>query len=144
MAKIWQIIKHEYRRHVFQKKFIFSLLSLPIVVAAMAIAAVMIGYLSTDSSPVGVVDQANFIQEFSQENHGGTIFEPTIDFLMYQDADQAQTALDGGIIQAYYVIPETYPASLEIELVYDEQPDFGVQNQFSHLLRQNLEFIENL
>ena len=144
MTKIWQIIKHEYRRHVFQKKFILSLLSLPIGVGAMAIVAVLIAILSTNSSPVGVVDQANFLQEFPQEKQDGTIFEPAIDFLSYQDADQAQTALDGGDIQAYYVIPETYPDSLEIELVYDEKPDSGVQNQFTQLLKLNLDLTKNL
>lgn len=144
MAKVWQIIKHEYHRHVFQKKFIFSLLSLPIGVGAMAIVAVLIIVFSIDSSPVGVVDQASFLKQLPQDKHDGTLFEPVIDFVSFRDTDQAQNVLDEGTIQAYYIIPETYPESLEIELVYDEEPDSGVQNQFSKLLRQNLEITEDL
>ncbi len=42
MTKIWQIIKHEYIRHVREKKFLISLLSLPIMVVVMFAVAVLV------------------------------------------------------------------------------------------------------
>ncbi len=137
MTKIWQIIKYEYSRHVFRKRFLFSLLSLPILVIVLVIVALMIGAFAVDTTPVGFIDLAGIITEASPTEGSGDIFNPTIMFKEYQDEDQARKDLDSEDIQAYYIIPENYPQSLNIELYYLEEPESEVQSQFSSFVRQN-------
>lgn len=144
MRKTWQIIKYEYRRHVFKKRFLFSLLSLPLAAAAMVLVALLIGFFSIDKSPVGYIDHAEIIQNTEQGDEKGSVFEPVIEFKAYQEEAQAKTDLKDEKIQAYYVIPQDYPQSPKIELVYYDKPDEAVKNQFNTLIRNNLETFENL
>jgi len=138
MTKIWHIIKYEYTHHVFRKRFLFSLLSLPLAVVAMIFVAILIGAFSVDTSPVGYIDHAGIIQEPISAEDGGGIFNPVIPFQAYQEEEQAIKDLEDKVIQAYFVIPEAYPGSIEIELIYFEEPSNEVQNQFTDLVRQNL------
>jgi len=144
MLKTWQIIKYEYRRHVFQKRFLFSLLSLPLAAVAMILVALVVGFFSFDRTPVGFIDRPGVIQDVNQGREEGSIFEPVIEFNAYQEQDQAQADLEAGEIQAYYVIPENYPQSPEIELVYYDQPGSGIRSQFNSIIRNNLNTFEGL
>lgn len=144
MAKIWQIIRYEYTRHVFNKRFLFSLLSLPLAVILMVVVALLIGSFSTDTTPVGYIDQAGIITEPPPAEDSGDIFDPVIAFIKYADEDQARRDLEAEKIQAYYIIPEDYPDPLNIDLYYLEEPDGGVQSKFSGFVRQNLMASEDI
>ena len=144
MVKIWRIIKYEYTRHVFQKRFIFSLLSLPFAVVAMVVVALLVGMFMADDTPVGYIDHSGVLDQPIVMEDEGTIFEPQIQFLPYERKEQAQTDLETEEIQAYFVIPENYPESLDIQLVYRDGPDNSVQNQFIQFLRQNLDSFEQM
>lgn len=144
MSKIWQIVKYEYRRHVFQKRFLFSLLSLPIGAAAMILVALIVAAFSIDTSPVGYIDRAGILQNTDRSGEESSIFEPIIEFKAYQEEDQARADLEDENIQAYYVIPEEYPQSPEIELVFYDEPGSGVKSQFIRLMRNNLEAFKEL
>jgi ABC-2 type transport system permease protein len=144
MRKIWQIIKYEYHRHVFQKRFILSLLSLPIAAAAMVLVALAIAAFSIDTSPVGYIDHSGILEDTDLNGEKGTIFEPIIKFKAYTEEKQARSDLEAEEIQAYYVIPEAYPESLEIDLVYFDEPDTGVQLQFNRLIQNNLDTFKEL
>ncbi len=144
MLKIWQIIKYEYQRHVFKKRFLFSLLSLPLSVVAMVVVALAIAAFSIDTSPVGYIDHSGFITKTKQTGEQGSLFEPIIEFNPYQQEDQARADLEAENIQAYYIIPEDYPQSPEIDLVYYDSPGTGVQAQFKQLIRENLNTFEGL
>ncbi len=144
MVKIWQIIKYEYTRHVFQKRFLFSLLSLPFAVVALVLVALLIASFSINSDPVGYIDRSGLLKEVKPSQGDGSLFEPVITFQFYQDEDLARNDLDAGSIQAYYIIPESYPDSLEIQLFYRDQPDSDVQSQFNQLIRENLKTFKDL
>jgi ABC-2 type transport system permease protein len=144
MAKIWHIIKYEYTRHVFRKRFLFSLLSLPVGVLLMFGVAFLIGNLSIDRTPVGYVDHSGVLQDRTIEEDSSDIFDPQIEFRSYQNQDQAEQDLDEGIIQAYYVLPSSYPQTLEVELFFLEEPDGAIQSQFENLVSQNLSLFEDL
>jgi len=137
MAKIWHIIKYEYTRHVFRKRFLFSLLSLPLGVIIMVAVALMIGAFTVDTTPVGYIDKAGVIIQAPPTEDSGSIFEPVIAFKAYQDEDQAKNDLDAGEIQAYYLIQEDYLETQNVALYYLEEPESSVQNQFSSFIRQN-------
>lgn len=144
MNKIWQIIKYEYRRHVFNKRFLFSLLSLPILIIAMAIAAFMIALFTQDTSPIGYVDDAEVLQNPIPLDIKGDIFNPAINFIPYTDKSQAQQDLEAEQIQAYYVIPVGFPESRDVDLFFIEMPASDAQNQFRLLILQNLDTFQNL
>jgi len=144
MSKLWHIIKHEYTRHVFRKRFLFSLLSPPLAVIAMVGVALLVGTFSTDTTPVGYVDHSDVLDNPVRQDVSNGVFDPMIEFQPYQEEDQAQAALESSQIQAYYVLPEDYPQTLNVELVYQEEPGTSIQSQFSDFIRQNLMAFENL
>ena len=144
MAKIWHIIKYEYSRHVFQKRFLFSLLSLPFAVVAMVGVVLLMGVFSMDSTPVGYIDHSGILADPLRLETSGDIFDPLIEFRAYQDEDLARTDLEAGEIQAYYILPEDYVESLSVELFYLEEPGSGVQSQFRSFVRRNLMEAENI
>ena len=144
MAKIWHIIKYEYSRHVFQKRFLFSLLSLPMAVIAMVGVVLLMGVFSMDSTPVGYIDHSGILADPLRLETSGDIFDPMIEFRAYQDEDLARTDLEAGEIQAYYILPEDYVESLSVELFYLEEPGSGVQSQFRSFVRRNLMAAENI
>jgi ABC-2 type transport system permease protein len=144
VAKIWHIIKYEYSRHVFQKRFLFSLLSLPMAVIAMVGVVLLMGVFSMDSTPVGYIDHSGILADPLRLETSGDIFDPLIEFRAYQDEDLARTDLEAGEIQAYYILPEDYVESLSVELFYLEEPGSGVQSQFRSFVRRNLMAAENI
>jgi len=144
VAKIWHIIKYEYSRHVFQKRFLFSLLSLPFAVVAMVGVVLLMGVFSMDSTPVGYIDHSGILADPLRLETSGDIFDPLIEFRAYQDEDLARTDLEAGEIQAYYILPEDYVESLSVELFYLEEPGSGVQSQFRSFVRRNLMEAENI
>jgi ABC-2 type transport system permease protein len=144
MRKVWQIIKYEYHRHVFQKQFLVSLLSLPVAVVAIVVVALVVAAFSIDSTPVGFLDRSGVITNPGHSGEKGTVFEPIIEFKAYETEDQARTDLEAEEIQAYYIIPETYPQAPEVKLVFFDQPGTGVQRQFNQFIRNNLETFEDL
>jgi ABC-2 type transport system permease protein len=138
MSKIWQIIKYEYTRHVFRRRFLFSLLSLPFAVIAMVGVTLLIGSASTDTTPVGYIDFSGALANPIERTPSNAVFDPVYEFRPYQDRDQAQADLESGTIQAFYVIPEDYPQDRSTELIYEEEPDGSVQYQFADFVRNTL------
>ncbi len=144
MTKIWKIIKYEYTRHVFQKRFLFSLLSLPVFVLVMVGVAFIAAFFSIDTSPVGYVDPAGMLENAVRKEMDDSIFDPQIEFLAYQDPAQAETDLQAGDIQAYYILPGSFEQALQVELVFYEEPAGEIQSQFYDFLSDNLALFDSL
>ncbi|MBG0770406.1 MAG: ABC transporter permease, partial [Anaerolineaceae bacterium] len=138
MSKLWQIIRNEYIRHVFRKRFLFSLLSLPIAVLVMVGVALIIAGFETDTTPIGYVDPSGALANPIQMPESTDIFDPSIQFIAYPDTDQAQTDLDAGSIQAYYILPADYPQNNQVELIYHEEPSSAAMYQFEDFVRFTL------
>jgi ABC-2 type transport system permease protein len=144
MNKVWQIIKYEYTRHVFRRRFLVSLLSLPIAVIVMVGVAVIIGRFSTDTTPIGYIDTSGTLANPAPREVSNDIFSPTVAFQPYPNREQAQQDLESGDIQAYYIFPSDYPQDLNVDLVYLNEPDSSVQNQFSDFVRSTLMEANNI
>lgn len=144
MNKLWQIIKHEYVRHVFRRRFLFSLLSLPAIVLVMVAVVFLIGLFTTNSAPLGYVDYSGILENPVREDRAGSLFNPVIAFEPYPQEQKAQAALDAGEIQGYFIIPADYPEQTEIALYYVDEPDGSAQAQFADFLRQNLGSFQDL
>ena len=138
MSKLWQIIRHEYIRHVFRRRFLFSLLSLPIAVLVMVGVALMIAGFAADDTPIGYVDPSGVLANPVQLPESTDIFSPTIQFIAFEDRDQAQADLEAGTIQAYFVLPADYPQNKQVELLYLDEPDSSATYQFEDFVRFTL------
>lgn len=143
MTKIWQIIKHEYIRHVRENKFLISLLSLPIMVVVIFAVAIIVILFSIDDTPVGYIDHPGILTQAYQREQD-SFSNPKIDFLSFEDKAQAQSALESKEIQAYYIIPEDYSSTLQVELYYLDEPASDVQSQFDQFMRQNIDTLQGL
>ena len=144
MTKTWQIIKYEYTRHVFRKRFLVSLLSLPVAVIALVLVSYIIASFSVDTSPVGYIDNGDVINKRVIIEEKGDVFNPVISFIPLDDEEQARKALESGEIQAYYALPADYPKSLDVQLFYIEEPDSSIHSQFINMIQQNLAAAEDL
>lgn len=138
MHKIWLVIKYEYHRHVMTKRFLFSLLTLPVGLIVMMGIGALVAWFSIDTTPVGYIDHAEILITTTLPERTGSLFDPVITMVGYPDQEQARIALEAEEIQAYYVIPEDYPANNEITLVYFDALGTEYQQQFITLLRRNL------
>ena len=61
MNKFLRIILHEYSRHVLRKRFIFALLSVPLLIALVMGISILAAVLSINTTPLGYVDQSGFL-----------------------------------------------------------------------------------
>lgn len=137
MRKLLTIIKHEYTRHVLRKRFIFALLSVPLWIVVAVGAGVLSVLLQTNPSPVGYVDHAEILEGVDTTTVSADRLQ-AIEFRPYLAEDDAQADLDAKIIQAFFVLPGDYLETLEVRLVFLEEPNQLVRSQFADILRAGL------
>jgi ABC-2 type transport system permease protein len=137
MKKVWTIIKHEYTRHVLRKRFVFALLSVPLWILISVGAGVLSGLLQTNPPPVGFVDHSGILEGIDLTSATDDQLE-LVEFRPYSSEDAARQDLEKKKIQAYFVLPASYRESLDVDLVYIEEPNQLVRSQFASLLRAGL------
>lgn len=139
MAKFWRVCLHEYLRHVLRKRFIFALLSLPLVVVAIVIVGAISVLVEVNPKPAGYVDLAGWLDGISatQSAEESDFFSRAV-LLEYPDEEAASTALNEGEIQAYYVIESDYVDTGAVQLVAYEDPGENVKDAFTNLMRRSL------
>ena len=137
MNKFWHITWHEYSRHVFRRRFLLGLLSVPAVILVMGLVLITIMRSETKDTPVGYID------------HSGLLSNPlpapkpqppnrTVALIRFKDEQQAETALRAGEIQVYYVLEEDYLSTRRTKRVSMENPSESAQEQFEGFVRLNL------
>lgn len=144
MNKVWQIIKYEYLRQVLQKRFLFSLLSFPLMIILMIAVVFVITYFTIDTSPIGYIDQSGLLAHNTPPQEKGSIFEPSVEFISYKEVSDAQHDLENEYIQAYYLIPKTFPELRDVELFYKNMPEWNLQNRFTQFIRENLDDFQDV
>ncbi len=137
MSKFWQIARHEYSRHVFRRRFLLALASVPLMIVLMVVLVIVVFLVSTDPTPVGYIDQSGLL--------ANPIPQPalkwperTIAMLAYPDEAKAKADLQAGKIQAYFVIPADYMQTNAATEVYLTQPKGNATQQFTSFLTTNL------
>jgi ABC-type Na+ efflux pump permease subunit len=136
MVKFWRIAVHEYLRNVLRRRFLFALLSVPVIIAVMVLLVILLVALEADTTPVGYVDQSGLL-----ENPLPPPSEPStrpIPFIPFESEAAAQAALDNGDVQAFYVLSKAYLENGQARLVYLEEPNGAVRGQFNDFLSVNL------
>jgi ABC-2 type transport system permease protein len=136
-AKFWFVALNEYRKHVFQKRFILAIISVPALLSVSFLVGFLTEYLTRNLDPVGYVDQAGVLADNNPvpEEVGNS---NKVEFLAFEDQETAEQALEAGEIQAYYLIPTTYFETREVDLIYIKEPGDNAESDFFHFLRTNV------
>ena len=137
MKKFWRVAWHEYSRHVFRKRFLFALLSVPLMILFMVILVIGMIMMETSSKPVGYIDYSGLLSE--------PIAQPqvkwpdqSIPMIGYMDETIANDDLQGKKIQAYYIIPQNYLQTGQAKIIYLDKYKGSVEEQFTSFLKANL------
>lgn len=134
MGKLWLVAKQEYVSRVRQRSFLvgtFSILALIALIMGVT-AIIVIG--GRDDRPIGYVDHAGVFgtQPASSAAEGPAIWA-------FIDEVAAREALEAGVIQAFYVLPEDYLSRHEVTLFYGKnQPGERARGAFDEALRAAL------
>jgi ABC-2 type transport system permease protein len=137
MTKILRVAWHEYRRHVFNKRFLMGLLSVPLMVVVMVGLVFLIISMENNTTPLGYVDHSGLLTDPLP----APVTEPPdkpVPMLPFTDEAAARSALEAGQIQGYYVIPADYLSSGKVELVHLEAVKIVARQQFYDFLTVNL------
>lgn len=142
MSKLWLVARHEYRRHVLKKGFILAVLSLPLLVVLILGIGTFAELSEYNGKDVGYVDLAgllsNPIDAPIRQSSPRIFYRKPVAMVAYRTQEAAQSALDAGDIQAYYVLAADYLDSRKVELVYDELPGKNARRQFWIWVQVNL------
>ncbi|MDH5506313.1 MAG: ABC transporter permease [Anaerolineae bacterium] len=137
MNKLWHVAFQEYKRHVFLKRFIFSLLSLPLVIGMMLLLIFVMELSENDPRPLGYVDHSGVLAQ-AIPVPATSRFDHLVDLVPYDDEAPARAALDSGEIQAYYLLPPDYLETNHVTLVYVRDIGSNARRQFVDFLQLNL------
>jgi ABC-2 type transport system permease protein len=135
--KVWLVALHEYRQHVFTKRFLFGLFSIPLVLVLMVGLIFLIVYLEINTTPLGYVDYSGLLADPLPAPKPEAPYRP-VPILKFDDEAGAQAALDDGKIQAFYVLPADYRTSGELKVVYVKAVKSPARQQFYDFLGANL------
>lgn len=138
MNKLWHIVWHEYRRHVFNRRFVLvSLLSVPLVILVMVGLIYLIISLDVNTTPLGYVDYSGLLVD----PVSAPVPEPPdkpVPILPFVTEAAARSALDANQIQAYYILPADYLSTGHLSVVHLGALKTPASSQFYALLTANL------
>jgi len=135
MKKFWLVAWHEYSRHVFRRRFIFALLSVPAMIGMMVLVGFLIVQMETSTGPIGYVDASGFL---SDPVGPESLEDERENLIAFASEEEALAALKGEQISAYYLLPPGYPQDRQAKLVYFKPPREGAVDAFEELLQANL------
>jgi ABC-2 type transport system permease protein len=138
MNKFFKVFWYEYSKHVFRKRFIFALLSIPLFIVVIFGISVGAQFLTQNTNPIGYVDHSGLLANPVPIPDTDNPFLSKLEILPFPDASSARAALDAGEIQGYYVISADYFTNGAVRLVSIDEPDWRVQEKFESLVRANL------
>jgi ABC-2 type transport system permease protein len=137
MGKFWFVALNEYKRHVFQKKFLLAIFSLPALLAVSIGAGFLAEQSDKNFDPVGYVDMAGVLvnplpvpEEFQEDKQ--------VELIPFSNEEQAMAALDAGEIQVYYLLPENFLETRDATLIFYQDPGRNATKQFRTFLKINL------
>jgi ABC-2 type transport system permease protein len=137
VKKFWRVVFFEYSRHVFRKRFIFALLSIPALLAAMALVGLLLLRPELVRKPAGYVDLPGF---FAKQSGIPDKFQPQggVEFIAFATVSRAQQALQEERIQSYFILQEEFSQNGQAVWVALEEPNSLVLAQFERLVRLHL------
>lgn len=138
MKKFWLVFLHEYKRHVMRKRFIFAVLSMPLFVALMVGVGFLSVWVQFNDKPVGYIDDYQILvnpQQLPEEEKG--VF-PQVESIAFSDEAAAQSALENGQIQAYFIFSEDYMSTGEVIMKSMTKVGSNATDDFGDFVSYNL------
>ncbi len=137
MNALWHIMIFEYVRHVFRKRFLLGLFSLPVFIGIMAIVVLLLVRSEVNLKPIGYVDQSGLLPGpnslVEEESLAGWV-----ELIAYESEEPAQAALEAGQIQAFFVLGENYLETRQVRLIAEDEPSGIATGQFTQFVRAHL------
>jgi ABC-2 type transport system permease protein len=137
MRKVWLVALHEYRQHVFTRRFLLGLLSVPLVIIVLVGLVFLIISMEINTQPIGYVDGSGLLADPVQAP-SPTWPDKPVPMTAFATEAEAKAALQAGTIQAYYVLPPDYLSTGAARLVHIEQFKDAARQQFDEFLAANL------
>ncbi|MCX7608688.1 MAG: ABC transporter permease [Anaerolineales bacterium] len=107
MTKLLRVALYEYKRHVFNKRFLIGLLSIPLFGLVMVGFAFVLISMENNTTPLGYVDQSGLLADPLPAPEPEEPYKP-VPLLPFETEADARSALEAGQIQGYYGIPADY------------------------------------
>ena len=137
MSKIWQITLHEYRKHVFNRRFVFGLLSVPGVILLMVGLIFLIFSMEENTTPIGYVDNSGLLSN-PVPAPKPTAPDRPVQMIAFASEAEARAALETGKLQAYYILPADYRSTGNLRVVHIVELKSPARQQFYNFLGANL------
>jgi ABC-2 type transport system permease protein len=135
MHNYWLIARHEYRNTVLRRGFILMTAAIPLGLAALVALTILVVRSGEDHRPVGYVDHSGILDAELQANLSGD----AVEIRAFASEETGRAAVEGGEIQALFVLPADYPHTLENDLYFlEEPPSSEVWGDFDDLVRHSL------
>jgi ABC-2 type transport system permease protein len=137
MSKFWLIAAHEYTRHVFRRRFLLALSSVPLLIILMIVLVLVVITVDSNPTPIGYIDQSGILAN-PKSQPAAKWPERTVPMRAYTNEVVAKTDLEAKKIQAYFVISADYLETGKAREVYLAVPKDLAVNQFDSFLATNL------
>ena len=137
MKKFWRVMVYEYTRHVLRKRFLFGLLSVPLIMAVMALVVFLLVRSETDHRPVGYIDRSGLLADPVQTTRLEALDQP-VEMIPFEQEDRANQALKAKQIQAYFVLEEDFLQRNTARAVSLKNLSSSARNQFETFVQANL------
>lgn len=103
MKKMLQVAWREYGRHVFTRRFMLVLLSVPLLVIFTVGMVFLVVHFESDATPIGYVDHSGLLADpLSPPEVRWPVQQTPI--IAFSTEEYAQEALEDGVIQGYYIL----------------------------------------
>jgi ABC-2 type transport system permease protein len=137
MRKLWLVAKHEYLKIVKQKSFLLGTLGIPVLIVVVMAVSILVAVGQRGKLPLGYVDHAAVLTAAVMSTPEED--EKMVKMRAFSDEDAARAALEAREIQAFYVLPEDYRQSRQVQLFYlKSRPSERARDDFRAFLRANL------
>lgn len=137
MNKFFRIAWHEYSRHVFRRRFLLPLLSVPLLIVVTVVLVIVVIMINSNPTPIGYIDQSGLLANPIPQP-AAKWPERTIPMRAYPDEQVAKSDMQAGKIQAYFIIPADYLQSGKANEIYLKEPKGMAIQQFNSFLEINL------
>lgn len=137
MTKLLRVALHEYKRHVFTKRFLLGVLSIPLFGIALVGLVFLVLTMENDLTPLGYVDHSGLLANPLPGPAPEKPFKP-VPLLPFETEADARSALEAGKIRALYILPADYRASGQLTVLFNGKISRPARQQFYDFLAVNL------
>ncbi len=136
MNKLWYAVRYEYTKTIRQKGFLLALFSLPLFIGLSVGLGLFMNSQENNSAAVGYVDNSGVLNDPIPISNISE--RDRVEFVQFSIEAEAKEALESKNIQAYFILPEDYPANKNIGLFFYDQPGENSIRDFYDFLQLNL------